>query len=384
VPPIAAPGYPTSPAAPSWTPPNPPPPFPPSGPSPSSRRRGNGWRALVALTVVVGLLVAGFFVGRLTDDEASTGGPAVDQAQLEALGLPTAAPVEANAEEPIAAVAEAIAPAVVQIETDIGLGSGVVYDPDGLIITNNHVVEGDDAVEVRMADGSVVDGEVLGTDPLTDVAVVKVPADSVLGVAVLGVGQEVRVGQLAVAVGSPFGLDQTVTSGIVSAVGRPFGEEILVGMIQTDAPINSGNSGGALVDREGRVIGINTAIFSNTGDNSGLGFAIPIDLVFERAERLAAGEQIEGALLGVGGPEQGDDSDDDKIGAYIGSVEPGGGADEAGLEVGDEVIEFNGESVRTFSELATKIIERLPGEEVELTVERDGETLQIEAVLGSR
>src|SRR5690606_13759092 len=131
--------------------------------------------------------------------------------------------------------------------------------------------------------------------------------------------------------------------------------------IQTDAPINSGNSGGALVDRHGHVIGINTAIYSNTGDNSGLGFAIPIDLAYERAVRLAKGEEIDAAQLGVRGVKPKDDRENELVGAYILQVEPGTAADEAGIQAGDEIVEFNGKDVRSFQELATFIVERLPG-----------------------
>jgi S1-C subfamily serine protease len=348
-------------------------------------RRSSAWRTVIVAVLAVLLLAAGFLIGRLTtDDEPGPQGAQANDEQLEEAGLPTEAPVQGDPDEPVAAVAQAVSPAVVQVETEIGLGSGVAYDPDGLIITNNHVVEGYDAVRVRFADGSVVEGEVLGTDPSSDVAVIEVDPDALLDVAVLAVGEEVEVGQLAVAIGSPFGFDQTVTSGIVSAVGRPFGTEIPVGMIQTDAPINQGNSGGALVNREGKVIGMNTAIASTTGDNNGLGFAIPIDIVFERAERLADGEAIETAMLGVQSAQEGDDSDDDAPGAYIGSVESGSGADQAGLEIGDEVTTIDGEEVRDFSELATRIVERLPGDTIELEVLRDGETMTVTATLGSR
>lgn len=373
----------TAPPTPSWTPPNPPPPLssPMTSPPTTSGRRGGGWRVAVAIIVAVALMVAGFMVGRLTMGDDNEGAQAPSQEELEAAGLPTEPPVQGDQDEPVAAVAEAVSPAVVQIETSVGLGSGVVYDPEGLIITNNHVVEGEDQVTVRLADGSSVDGEVLGTDPSTDVAVVKIPSSAVLTVAVLGLDQEVRVGQLAVAVGSPFGFDQTVTSGIVSAVDRPFPtDEIVVGMIQTDAPINSGNSGGALADREGRVIGINTAIISTSGDNNGLGFSIPIDLAYARAQRLAEGETIETPLLGV----TGEPTDDGTPGALITDVSADTAASAAGLKVGDVVTAINDNELRSFDELAADIGAHVPGDTVTLTVDRDGETITIDAVLGSK
>jgi putative serine protease PepD len=378
----AQPSFPSSPSAPTWSPPNPPPPLPSSDlPPPSASRRGGGWRALLVVIAALALLLAGILVGRLTtdDDPGSQGANGPSAQDLQNAGLPTSPPVQGNPDEPVAAVAEAVAPAVVQIETSVGLGSGVVYDPKGLIITNNHVVEGSDHVNVVFSDGSSVDGEVLGTDPTADIAVVKVPSDSLLGVAVLCTNQEVRVGQVAVAIGSPFGLDQTVTSGIVSAVDRPF-EGTLVGMIQTDAPINHGNSGGALADREGCVIGINAAIASTSGDNNGLGFAIPISLAYERATRLANGEAIETAVLGVRAPQ----TDDTAAGALIGTVDSGSGADHAGMKDGDIVTAINGQTVRDFNQLATSIFQYLPGDTIHLTVVRDGQTLSLDATLGAK
>jgi putative serine protease PepD len=375
----------TPPVAPNWAPPNPPPPLPTGGGAPTSSR-GGAWKVILAIFIALALLVSGFLVGRTTGD-GTDGAQSPNVEDAREAGLPTQAPVQGESDEPIAAVAEAVSPAVVQIETSqggtpLGVGSGVVYDPDGLIITNSHVVEGADAVQVRMADGTMVDGEVLGADPSTDIAVVRIPSSAVIDVAVLALGEEVRVGQLAVAIGSPFGFDQTVTSGIVSAVGRPFpnDEQILVAMIQTDAPINQGNSGGALVDREGRVIGINSAIVSQSGDNNGLGFSIPIDLAYERAVRLAAGESIETPLLGVFG----EPTDDGSPGAQITEITAGSGADAAGMEVGDVVTEMDGETIHSFEQLATLIVEHTPGDIVEITVVRDGDTFTLDAELGSR
>ena len=172
-------------------------------------------------------------------------------------------PVSDDEAEPAAAVAAALSPAVVQIETQAGLGSGFVYDESGLIMTAAHVVDGSTAVQVRLADGRLVDGEVLGADDATDVAVISIEGVDDLAVATLATGVDLQVGQMAIAIGSPFGLDQSVTAGIVSALGRttetPGGA---IPAIQTDAPINSGNSGGALADRQGRVIGINSSIIT--------------------------------------------------------------------------------------------------------------------------
>jgi putative serine protease PepD len=374
----------------TWTPPNPPPPL--AQPTRSGQSSAGTWRAVLVVVATVALLAAGFLAGRLTADadNGMAGSSTSSSEQSRPAGMPVDPPVADDVAEPVAEVAAALAPAVVQIERGtgfgLGLGSGVVYDADGLLITNQHVVGDATDVRVTMADGTTVDGEVLGTDPSSDIAVVRIPADAVLSVAVLGLDEEVRVGQTAVAIGSPFRLEQTVTSGIVSAVGRPIENQVgpdgglLLPMIQTDAAINQGNSGGPLADRHGRVIGINTAIISSTGDSSGLGFAVPIDLAFERATRLAAGESIETALLGVLGEGTGDG----RPGTRIAEVTPDSAADEAGLRVGDVVVAIDDQAVRTFGELATIVGVRLPGETIELTVQRNGETITLEATLGRR
>ena len=224
-----------------------------------------------------------------------------------------------------------LGPSVVQIETSFGIGSGVIYD-ENLILTNNHVVEGATAVTVRLSTGRVLDGEVVGTDPATDVAVVSVESDEALPQAELATGQKPQVGQLAIAIGSPFDLQQSVTQGIVSAVDRPIpnSETSVVAMIQTDAPINPGNSGGALADRFGRVIGINTSIQTDgfTTANVGVGFAIPIDTAVRIADLLAAGLPIEPGFLGVRGEEPADG----EAGVVLTEITDGSAAETAGLD----------------------------------------------------
>jgi S1-C subfamily serine protease len=281
----------------------------------------------------------------------------------------------------------------VQIKTNEGLGSGVVYDKSGLLMTNAHVVGSSSQVQVQTSDGSTVTGQVVGSDTATDIAVVKIDPKAVKGVAVLALDENIRVGQLAVAIGSPFGLDHTVTAGIVSAVGRPFDESaqtgatgqtgssgVVVPMIQTDAPINPGNSGGALADRKGQVIGINTAIYSQTGDNSGVGFAIPIALAYSRAEKLAKGEQVATPFLGIGGDSPADGS----AGALVTTVESGSAAQKAGLRQGDIVVAMDGKPVASFLDLAASIGAHAPGDSVKLEVVRDGKHIQLTATLGSR
>lgn len=275
-----------------------------------------------------------------------------------------------DSSEPVADAAAAVAPAVVQIETPAGLGSGVIYDSSGLILTAAHVLQGArDTVTVRLADGTTADGQVLGFDLATDVAVVQIEGRDDLPVAELALGDPVQVGQLAVAVGSPFGLDQTVTAGVISAIDRAVPtEDGAVQMLQTDAPINSGNSGGPLADRAGRVIGINDAIRSTDGSNAGVGFAIPIDVAKASADRIIAGEPTESAFLGV---QTAPASDGD--GALIVEVVSGSPADDAGLERGDRITSIDGEPVGDPLELVAQVRAHRPGDEVELAFERDGE-----------
>jgi S1-C subfamily serine protease len=332
---------------------------------------------------VVGLVGAGFAAGTVLDDESSASPPssslATTQASLPAGPTPT---VDTGAaDEPVAAVAEAVGPAVVLIQSEGGLGSGFVYDASGLIMTNAHVVDGAAAVQVRLADGTTYDGEVLGADTSTDVAVVQISTDQELPVARLATG-DARVGQTAVAIGSPFGLEQTVTAGIVSALDRgvPNDRGVTVNMIQTDAPINPGNSGGALANRSGEVFAMNTAIFSQTGENSGVGFAIPIGTAKSVADKIVDGESLARPQLGVA-TAAGEETD--TVGAFIGQVTPGSAADSAGIEEGDEIVAVDGTPVRSFTELAGRIGTYTPGDRVEVEVLRDGRTVALQVTLGT-
>jgi putative serine protease PepD len=353
------------------------PPTPPSGRPPARRGRG----ALIAAAVVLAAIGGGAAGAALTDGDDPILGTAT---AVDTSPVTTAVPpIAGDGAEPAADVAAAVGPAVVQIETGSGLGSGFVYDESGLILTAFHVIEGSDTVQVRLADGARVTGEVLGEDPSTDVAVVRIDADAVPAVATLATGVDPEVGQLAVAIGSPFGLDQTVTAGIVSAVGRsaetPGG---VIPAIQTDAPINTGNSGGALADRQGRVIGINDSIVTggaqSTG-NLGVGFAIPIDIAKAVADRIVAGEPTDAGFLGV----EGADASGERAGAAITAVEPGSPADDAGLTDADVVVAADGAPVSSMIDLAAKVRTRLPGEEIVLTVVRGGDEREVTVVLGA-
>lgn len=352
-----------------------------SDPFSTQKRTRRGGAALTAVAVFMsgaGGVIVGRNLGVQSSDRSTTAiGPAATQPASTTPG-----PVSADADEPVAAVAAAVAPTVVQIETRTGLGSGFVYDESGLIMTAAHVVGTASDVSVRLADGTKLAGTVLGTDDNTDVAVVEVDSDRDLPVATLGLGVDLQVGQTAVAIGSPFGLDQSVTAGIISALGRstetPGG---VIPAIQTDAPINSGNSGGALADGQGRIIGINDSIItgSNTAGNVGIGFAIPIDIAKVVADKLVAGEDPAGGFLGV----RGADSTGDRVGALITDVEAGTPAADAGVEVDDVVVALDGRKVSSMIDLVARVTTDEPGDRVELTVLRGDEELLLDVTLGT-
>lgn len=406
----------TLPQAPPLQPPHLPPPaapFPVAGPPAPPPKKGKGpLVAGCAAALVLGLIGGAVAINLLDDGETNAAAPAVSrdavlptsttrpsfpegetQDETTATTVVTdpgtetkrpggAPPSLDRSKEPIAAAAAAVKPAVVQLETPIGLGSGFIYDPNGYILTAAHVVEGATKVTVRLGDGSSKAGTVLGVDPNTDVAVVKIEPFPDMPIAALALDETPVVGQTAVAIGSPYGLDQTVTAGIVSAVNRPVpvGPSI-VPMVQTDAPINSGNSGGALIDLDARVIGINDQIRTGSGDNSGIGFAIPITLAYDVAGRIVRGESLEVGYLGI---SSGNDTTFGQAGALVTRVEPASPADKGGLQVGDVVIEIDGDAIRSFDELVAQVRSRKPGDTVELTVLRDDKTTNIKVTLSKK
>jgi putative serine protease PepD len=358
-------GYPTTPAWGTRT---------PDAGSPG--RRPPRWLAGVLAGVV--LLGAGFGISQALDrdnnEPAGAGIPTAGQAPVAAASIP-------SGEEPAAAVAKALLPTVVEIRHDSGVGSGFIYDKNGYIMTAAHVVDGVDEVEIRLYDGTKLKGKVVGTDDLNDVGVVKVDRTG-LATAPLAVGQDVQVGQLAIAIGSPFGLNETVTAGIISSTDRVLddGREV----IQTDAPINPGNSGGVLADRRGRVIGINSAIrpaSDGSNGNVGIGFAVPIDLAAKSAEAIVQGKPIQTGYLGVtpslttaGGQN----------GALIQEVAPNSPAAKAGLRPGDLVTTIDGKAVENYSEMVASIRSHQPGDKVTLGVTRGGNETTITATLTQR
>ena len=289
-------------------------------------------------------------------------------------------------------------------------GSGFVIDEDGHIVTNAHVVDGAESVEVTLGeDGESFDADVVGTDPSTDIAVLDVdaPGDQLHPLS-LGDSADVQVGDPVVAIGNPFGLDRTVTAGIVSALQReirsPNGFTIR-DAIQTDAPINPGNSGGPLLDAAGRVIGVNSQIEASGGNgNVGIGFAVPIDTTREVAQQLIEDGEVQHAFLGVSGtdvtPEIADvlNLDNDE-GALVQSVVPDSPADKAGIEAGDAqatiggqqlnaggdvIVEADGKAVTDMSDVIAAVDSKHPGDKLELTVVRGGDQRTVSVTLGDR
>ncbi len=315
------------------------------------------------------------------------------------------APSNVPADEPVAKVASVLSPSVVQInvtgvqqtpfgaQKEEGIGSGVIYRPDGYIITNNHVVERSRDVEVSFADGSTEQGQVVGTDPTTDIAVVKVNRNN-LPAASFASGDPI-VGQMAVAVGSPSGFESTVTSGVVSGTGREIPAQLtggrqensLVDLIQTDAAISPGNSGGALANREGQVIGINVAYLppAQTGAEN-IGFAIPSDTAVSVADQIIKNGEAVHPYLGVYLSDLARETarrfgSSVQTGALVEKVQPGGPAADAGVRRGDIVVAAGSEQVRSSGDLISALRNYQPGDTIKLTVLRNGQKVQLQVDL---
>ena len=269
-----------------------------------------------------------------------------------------------------------------------GLGSGFIVNADeGHIITNNHVIAGAEDIKVQLADDREYEATVVGADQQTDIAVIKIDAPD-LKAAELGDSDEVEVGEFVLAIGSPFGLRQTVSSGIISAKGRgDLGIEDYEDFIQTDAAINRGNSGGPLVDVRGRVVGVNTAIASRTGGSVGVGFAIPVNMARHIATQLIETGEVTRGWLGVGIQDLTSDMAeqfglDRPNGALVTQIFDGTPAAEAGLEPGDIIVEFDGKEIPNVSTLRNTVAAIQPGTEVELVIIKDGERKARTATIG--
>ena len=315
----------------------------------------------------------------------------------------------------VPAVAEAVTPSVVRIDVSSGvpaiggegggpggpgggLGSGVIYRSDGYVLTNFHVIDGAEDVNVRLASGDVLEAEIVGTDELNDLAVLRVEGTDLPAINLRPDDEPLIVGETVIAIGSPFGLDASVTTGIISALNREIRlDEAQAGgpgltipsVLQTDAAINPGNSGGALVDAQGRLVGINTAILTRSGASQGVGFAVSAEQAVSSADQLIDVGFVRHPLLGIAGVDVTPDVAEQfdlaaSRGAVIESVQEDTGAADADLRPGDIIVEVDGEPLATMSELVAEVRRRAPGEVVELTIVRDGAELDVEVELGER
>jgi len=276
-----------------------------------------------------------------------------------------------------------------QSEPQVGLGSGVIVSPSGYILTNNHVVEGADDIEVILNDSRKAKAKVIGTDPETDLAILKIELDK-LPVIVLGSSDTLQVGDPVLAIGNPFGVGQTVTSGIVSALGRnQLGINTFENFIQTDAAINPGNSGGALVDVNGHLMGINTAIYSRSGGSMGIGFAIPVSTAKQVLEGIVKDGQVTRGWIGVEPQELNAELAETfnvkaKSGVIITGVLQNGPAAQAGIRPGDVITAVNGKAVGNVTELLGAVAALKPGVAAPLTVLRKDSKTDIAVTPGKR
>lgn len=280
-----------------------------------------------------------------------------------------------------------------QSQPQVGYGSGVIISKDGYIVTNNHVIEKADEIDVNLNDNRTFKATVVGTDPNTDLALIKIDGDE-FPVIPMGDSDELKLGEWVLAVGNPFNLTSTVTAGVVSAKARKIGiyegNEGIESFIQTDAAINMGNSGGALVNTRGELVGINSALESPTGTYAGYGFAIPTTIVRKVVADLKEFGTVQRALLGIlGGDvaamrqlEENKDKDFGSLdGVYVSDVPDGGGALAAGLRKGDIIIAVNGKKIRTMTELQETITQYRPGDKVEVTYLRDKKEKNVQVTL---
>ena len=274
-------------------------------------------------------------------------------------------------------------------ETQVGMGSGVIVSPEGILLTNNHVIAGATEIDVRLSDGREARAEVVGTDPETDLAVLRISMDRLPAIT-LGRLEAVKVGDVVLAIGNPFNVGQTVTSGIVSALGRQgLGLSTFESFVQTDAAINPGNSGGALVDVRGHLVGINTAIFSRSGGSMGIGFAIPVDVAQQVMEGLLRDGQVTRGWIGVEPRDLTPEFAENfklpiKEGALITGVLNDGPASKGGMRPGDVVTAVAGRPVANTAELLNRVAALKPGSEASIDVQRGSQTVQVTLTVGQR
>ncbi len=356
---------------------------------------------LLAPLIILSMAIGGALVigaERVFDDEDAPASGTVADATPDADPLNSPA-VAAD----LSALYERVRPSVVLISgqrlgrngvpSGTGTGTGVVIDTDGHIMTNDHVVRGFDEVFVTFANGDELEAEVLGRDPGNDLAVVRVSEPSGLLVpAELGDSAQVKVGQAVIAIGNPFGLEASLTSGIISGAGRLLPSSAngrpIRNLLQTDAAVNPGNSGGPLMTLDGKVIGINTAVENPAGGNFfvGVGYAVPINTAKQFLPKLIAGEEIRHPRLGIAGdtvtPRLAKEFElEVESGVLVASVDQGSAADEAGLREGDVIVAMDGQDVATFDEMAGIIDSHEVGDTIKIRVDRDGDEIEMEATL---
>jgi putative serine protease PepD len=340
--------------------------------------------ATVAFAALVGA-VLGIGSWELLDDDGATvsSTPAAATTTTES---PTASSATSGGLS-VASVYRAAAPSVVEVRAQsaggtAATGSGFVIDGQGRVVTNEHVIDGADDVTVVTSDGKEHDAEIVGSDRSTDIALLDVRDDANLPLLRLGSTASLSVGDPVIAIGSPFGLQGTVTSGIVSGLDReiqaPDGFPI-DGAIQTDAALNSGNSGGPLLDARGRVVGVNSQIESRSGGNVGVGYAVPVETVRNVVDQLLADGTAEHGYLGVQLSDPGNED-----GVPVAEVVDGGPADDAGLRAGDRIIKIAGETVDAVADVRSAVGGRSPGAEIQVEVRRDGDAKTITVTLGER
>jgi S1-C subfamily serine protease len=385
-------------------------PYPPAAAHEPKRRRGAFMVTMFAMALLAaGLASGGTYLaleasGRLDPKVApASANTAVNAASNPAPGQASSQPLHIDESSAVTAAAEKISPAIVTITTDLGKGSGIIYDARGWILTNRHVVTGASAYTVDLKDGRSFDGKLYGTDTLTDLAILKVDVDG-LPVAAIGDSQGLKPGQLAIAIGSPLGeFTNSVTTGVVSAFNRsvPITDELtgrqrfLRHLIQTDAAINLGNSGGALVDASGEVIGVNTAVAGNGAQ--GIGFAIPINIAKPIMAQAIRGETLARPYIGIVYQDVSPAVMDAQnlpidYGAWIGTDNPAAGpsivvngpAAKAGLKDGDIITSVNGQRIDAQNNLDEVLTKFNPGDMLTVTILRDGKTLDVAVTLGTR
>ncbi|MFT3812379.1 MAG: trypsin-like peptidase domain-containing protein [Acidovorax sp.] len=362
----------------------------------------------------VTVLVAAYFVVATLQPDWLRSGPRLGGGSVSLFEAPPTPSGGAPAPGSYSAAARKASPAVVSINTSkavrnprsndpwfrfffgdqgqqaqTGLGSGVIVSPDGYVLTNNHVVEGADEIEVTLTDSRRARARVVGTDPDTDLAILKIDLDKLPAI-VLGNSDQLAVGDHVLAIGNPFGVGQTVTSGIVSALGRSqLGINTFENFIQTDAAINPGNSGGALVDVYGNLQGINTAIYSRSGGSMGIGFAIPVSTAKLVLEGIVKDGHVTRGWIGVEPNELSPELAETfgvkaSEGVILTGVLQGGPAAQGGMRPGDVITEVAGKPVRSTSELLTAVAALKPGEKAPFTVQRGSGTVELQVSPGVR